>query len=295
MRGFSLVETLVAMLIALGVCGLLLGLLNPAQAMFAAGTQLPDMRQRLRIASDTLARDVLTAGGGPFPAVVPYRRGLSAPDAPGAYRSDCLSVLYIPELAPRTTLAMATDGSGISFVRARQGCGPTDPLCGFRAGMLAVVFDGTGAYDTFLISGLADDPPALLHSGFPLSKAYPPGATVAQAESVTYWLQTDTRTSTAQLMKYDGQQTDLPLADNVSGLRFEYYLDSSVRLDAAALADGPWLPDPSFAQRFDADLLRIRRVRADVRVRAGQTLLHSPVGDRAVRVEMALRSQSVLP
>ena len=37
-------------------------------------------------------------------------------------------------------------------------------------------------------------------------------------------------------------------------------------LDHSLLIDGPWCPDASHAFRFDADLLRVRRVRVQVRL-----------------------------
>ncbi|RPI53558.1 MAG: prepilin-type N-terminal cleavage/methylation domain-containing protein [Acidobacteria bacterium] len=295
MRGFSLVELLMALLIMLGVCSALFGLMNPAQAMFAVQAELPDMQQRLRAAADALGRDLLMAGGGGFPPIVPYRRGLESPDAPGTFRSDRVSVLYLSASGPQATLTQPTDGSGVAAVGARPGCPAGDPLCGFRAGMLAVIFDGTGAYDMIGLSGVSNEPPALLHVGSPLSKAYPPGATIAQAEAATYWLQTDVGGHVVQLMKYDGQQTDLPVVDNIAELRFEYYIDALTRLDPESLRDGPWLPDSTFAHRFDADLLRVRRVRATIRVRANQMVLHAPVGDRQMSLEIAPRSQIVLP
>jgi prepilin-type N-terminal cleavage/methylation domain-containing protein len=294
-RGFTLVELLVATAIVLAVTAAISALMTPAQALFAAQAELPDMQQRLRVAADRLGRDLLMAGGGGFPPAVPYRRGLETPDPPGTFRPDCLSVLYVSASAPRAVLAQATDGSGAITVGARSGCTAADPLCEFRAGMLAVIFDGTGAYDLFEISGVSNEPPALLHMGAPLSQAYLPGATIAPADAATYWLRDDVGAGIAQLMRYDGLETDLPVADNLAGLRFEYYLDSIARLDPASLTDGPWLPDATAAQRFDADLLRVRRVRATVRVRANQTLLHAPVGDRQIEIDIAPRSQVLLP
>src|SRR5690606_4106339 len=51
-----------------------------------------------------------------------------------------------------------------------------------------------------------------------------------------------------------------------------------VRLDPAILTDGPWCPDSSNLGRFDADLLRIRRVRINVRVQAALESLRGPAG-----------------
>jgi prepilin-type N-terminal cleavage/methylation domain-containing protein len=295
MRGFSLVELLISLLIMLVVTNALIALVNPAQAAFTAQAEMPDMQQRLRVSAEALGRDLFMTGGGPFPSIVPHRRGLESSDAPGTFRADRVSVLYVPALAPQATVAIATDGAGTIVVSARPRCPSTDPVCGFRAGALAVIFDDTGAYDTFLISGVTADPPAVLHAGFSLAKIYPAGATVALAEAATYWLHVDARTNVSQLMKYDGQQTDLPLADNVAELRFEYYADAGSPLASSVLTDGPWLPDATFVNRFDADLLRVRRVRARVRARPNLTILHSPIADRAVTVEITARSQRPLP
>ena len=295
MRGFSLVELLISLLIMLVVTNALVALVKPAQAVFTVQAELPDMQQRLRVSAEALGRDFLMTGGGPFASIFPHRRGLESPDAPGSYRSDRVSVLYVPATAPQATVASPTDGAGTVVVNRRPLCPSSDPVCGFREGALAVIFDETGAYDTFLVSGVGTDPPSVLHAGFSLAKSYPAGATVAQAEAATYWLHVDARGNMSQLMKYDGQQTDLPLADNVAELRFEYYADAASQFDSGVLTDGPWLPDATFVNRFDADLLRVRRVRATVRVRANQTILHSPIADRAVTFEIASRSQSPVP
>jgi hypothetical protein len=43
-------------------------------------------------------------------------------------------------------------------------------------------------------------------------------------------------------------------------------------LDQRRLTDGPWCPDPSAPNRFDADLLRVRRVRVTLRLRGGRNI-----------------------
>lgn len=43
-----------------------------------------------------------------------------------------------------------------------------------------------------------------------------------------------------------------------------------VAIPPAVLVDGPWCPDAAHAFRFDADLLRVRRVRVRVRLQAAQ-------------------------
>ena len=51
-----------------------------------------------------------------------------------------------------------------------------------------------------------------------------------------------------------------------------------VKLDPQTFTDGPWCPDLSKQQRFDVDLLRIRRVRAKMRVQVSQSTLRGPAG-----------------
>jgi hypothetical protein len=46
-----------------------------------------------------------------------------------------------------------------------------------------------------------------------------------------------------------------------------------VRLNAGLLTDGPWCPNDTSANRFDADLLRVRMVRVTLRVQTGNEAL----------------------
>lgn len=61
---------------------------------------------------------------------------------------------------------------------------------------------------------------------------------------------------------------------------------SVVPLSQAQLTDGPWCPDSAAPNRFDADLLRVRKIRVTLRVQTGEkslrpktTLLVSRTGD----------------
>jgi hypothetical protein len=53
---------------------------------------------------------------------------------------------------------------------------------------------------------------------------------------------------------------------------------SPVLLAASQLTDGPWCPDTVHAVRFDADLLRIRRVRVRLRVQVALAAMRGPAG-----------------
>jgi hypothetical protein len=52
----------------------------------------------------------------------------------------------------------------------------------------------------------------------------------------------------------------------------------TVPLADAALTDGPWCPDPSSPNRYDADLLRVRRIVVVARVESALASLRGPAG-----------------
>jgi hypothetical protein len=51
-----------------------------------------------------------------------------------------------------------------------------------------------------------------------------------------------------------------------------------VELTQAMLEDGPWCPGAAGVNRFDADILRVRRVRVRLRVQAALATLRGPAG-----------------
>jgi hypothetical protein len=100
--GFTVAELLVAMAITLIVTFAVLSLVDRARASFEAQPERSDMHQRLRVAVEAITRDLMQAGAGlePFIAapVMPYRVGArdNDPDLGVLYRSDAISVLYVP-------------------------------------------------------------------------------------------------------------------------------------------------------------------------------------------------------
>jgi hypothetical protein len=63
-----------------------------------------------------------------------------------------------------------------------------------------------------------------------------------------------------------------------------------VELPIAQLQDGPWCPDSSDPNRFDADLLRIRRIAATVRVEATSASQRGAAGPLFSRIGTAARA-----
>jgi hypothetical protein len=168
--------------------------------------------------------------------------------------------------------------------------------------MDVIIFDTSGNFDMFTITNVQDSAAHLQHRGQDLSKAYDVGASVTQIVSNTYYLNRQTN----QLMRYNGNDNDVPLVDNVVDLKFEYFGDpnppvapkppageanclydaagnlnglatltpddgSLAPLPAAILTDGPMCGGGT--NQFDADLLRVRKVRVTMRVQVANPAL----------------------
>lgn len=112
--------------------------------------------------------------------------------------------------------------------------------------------------------------------------------------SRTYYLRSAAPPGTFQLMQYDGGLSDLPMLDHVVRLSFDYFGPATVggplvRLEPATLVDGPWVEDAAH-RRFDADLLRVREVRALLRLEGTDPLLRRLVPDAEILLHIAMRN-----
>jgi hypothetical protein len=112
-------------------------------------------------------------------------------------------------------------------VQAQPNCPTGDDLCGFTEGMSVLIFDETGAYESFEITRVQTSALHMQHRGQAFQKSYDAGAVIVQAQwSHYYWDQNQ-----LQLRHYDGIDTDVPVLDNVVGLRFTYFGDPNPPLD----------------------------------------------------------------
>jgi hypothetical protein len=157
--GFTLVEALMAMSLALIVTALVFGLLDPAHGAFATEPEVADLQQRLRVAADTLFRDIIAA----VPPVIPHRRGLVRPDPPDTSRPDAITVTLRPAAsAVRTTRTYyVKSASGLSppqlmrYNGASSDVPVVDHVVSIRFAYLADTESGLAAIDA---TELADGP-----------------------------------------------------------------------------------------------------------------------------------------
>jgi hypothetical protein len=289
--GFSLIELIISTALVLAVMGATFRLINQAYSAFYSEPDAPDATQKARVVVDTITHNLLAAGADlarGIPAAAPSRRGVIDADPPESSFDDRVSVVYAPPRAATTVVNGVAEQWNQLLVADQAGCLPGNPLCGFRVDDLAIVGDETGAYDLFRIVRIEPGPPASLLGSASLSKLYGRGAAVTVVLSATFWLDVDQATGSGVVRKYDGDRTDAPLVDNVGGMMFEYFGEAG-RIDLARFSDGPWLPDAVSTNRYDADLLGVRRIRATLQLRAPRRLL-APSSFETVRFDVAPRN-----
>lgn len=246
-----------------------------------------------------------------FAPILPRRTGRLNPDVPAVFRDDAITLSYVPNSYSQTTIESAMPPNSAEIkVTYPPNCPAAKELCGFEAGMTVIIFDTTGHYDTFTITHVQDAAGHLQHRGQQLNHEYAAGSSVTQIVNHTFYR----NAATNQLMRYDGADTDTPLVDNLVDLDFEYFGDpvpptqpkpaagaganclydangnytaampvlaadegSLARLTPAMLTDGPWCGSGTTA--FDADLLRVRKVRVTLRMQVASASLRGTDGN----------------
>jgi len=376
-RGFSLLEVVVATALMLVVTAAVFALTDPARSTALVQFESTDVQQRLRVAAEALVRDLMMAGAGAYAGaqsgsligwlapVTPYRLGAVGADPPGTYRSDAITVLYVPATAAQTTLSAALAPGQLTLrVNFERGCPLNQDLCGFTSGTTLLVYDTYGNSDTFTLTSVAGNSGQLTVNspGGVLQTSYAIGSKVVQAVQRAYYLKRHAILGFDQLVYSDGSANpEVAVADHVVGLEFEYYGDpqppgitavaadpvgpwttygprpptpdltptaypsgenctftfdpiggghaprleviggdpsrrSLIRLSAAELADGNvWCPDPGAATRFDADLLRIRKIAVRLRIESAIDGLRGPAGALFIRGGTARDGRRFLP
>ncbi len=245
-----------------------------------------------------------------FTAVWPRRVGRLRADGPAAARADVITLVHVPDTLVQTTLA--ADHAASAGQMALSPCA-TGAACRLPRGATLALFDAHGRVDVLGVLGGADGWPDVRTLG-ESAGGFTAGALVAEVVIRSYYFDA----ASAQVRVYDADGTDQPLMDEVAGLTFEYFGDPHppqrprpepgtanclyaesgdlrpaatlaatdgglAALPLAMFADGPWCGAGGTA--FDADLLRVRRVRAVARLRASGP--RGPLPDYRVVIDVS--------
>jgi len=247
----TLAELLIAACITTLVTGAALAAVVPVQRSFAAQPEVAALTQRTRVVTEMLTAELRRAS-----LVLPYRIGdLDSDIARGVfYRDNVASILTDPIDAvargavhptDTRTYHLKQDGEGIWQLMQYDGHLSDQPAV---EDVIAMQFDYFGSGDAPVTSVSGNGDVRVSYGPLP-----PPLAIDDPADS---W----------------GAGENCTIA-NVGGQcmpRLQNFGAGEVPIDPARLVDGPWCPDGAHAFRFDADLLRIRRVRVHMRLQAAR-------------------------
>src|SRR6266581_1778490 len=174
-RGFSMIEVVLAAALTLVVATVVFALLEPAGGAFSVVPEVSDLQQRLRVATDTLSRNLMMAGAGPssgkqagelqalFAPVLPYRRGAVGNAPAGSFTTDTITLLSVPPAAAQATTSVPVAAANAALrVNADSAChrnpdGTPKPLCGFEPGTSVLIVDDAGRYDVFTVVAVDAD------------------------------------------------------------------------------------------------------------------------------------------
>lgn len=252
-RGFSLIELLIALGLAVAITSAVFSMLADATGAFRAQPERLDIEQRLRAGSDALVRDLLASGstGGSVgdgtdhrasPAVYPYRLGRRSPDVPGIVDPTRITMWSVSASGPQATAATALPaGNGAVTLAPGPLCAP-GAACGFGTGMTVVAWSPSGAWDVYTVTAVAGDVLTLQHNLRDAPVAHAPGTRLAAAVVRTYFLKTDRASAVPQLARYDaGPGADVPVVDHVASLRFDLLGDGA----PPVMVSSGWPPQPA--------------------------------------------------
>jgi hypothetical protein len=225
------------------------------------------MQQRVRVASVTVARALASAGVAPSvgadtdlltastAAIAPYNTGT---DPPGTFKSDTITILSTSKTgAPLTTTYwLKTDAAMSTYqLMMSDGSNLDVPVVDHVVGL---AFEYFGDPQPPLMRRPLTDPsgPWTTYGARPAATA---GGAFGPGENC--------------LFLNDGSPVPAPRLDTLGPPG-----SALVPLTAARLTDGPWCPDQFSSSRWDADLLRVRRIAVTIRIEAATAALRGPAG-----------------
>jgi prepilin-type N-terminal cleavage/methylation domain-containing protein len=223
-RGFTLVELLIAMTITLLIAGALAGVARPARAAFERVPAELELLQRGRTAIDVLSQALRASGAdvaateglGPLSDLLPTA-SVSAPDESGSFTE--LTVILPVTDAAQGVLSEDQAGPGAAMILATTLCPNVKDVCGFTSGSTAVIADGSGHHDVLSIASTNAGARTLTPVAA-LSYSYPAGSVVVEVEQFSFSLATQAD-GTDSLIRTTAAGSVQPIVDFVNGLWFD--------------------------------------------------------------------------
>jgi Tfp pilus assembly protein FimT len=211
-RGFSLVELLIAMALTVTISGAFLTLVAAGGSIARAQPDAWDLHQRARIAMQTLGAELALAGAGPDRG--PHRGPLVRHFPPIEVAGDgSLTIWYVSGRGGQAMVAAPLPAGAVQAAIENAGdCPSPRPACAFTQGETAILFDASGSHDAVRIDEV-DNLSLTVRTG-PRS-AYAAGASIAEGVVRTYRVDPIAR----QLVRRDeATGASVPVLDGVAAM-----------------------------------------------------------------------------
>ncbi len=225
MRGFALVELLVALVITSAIAAGIAAVVPPSREAFEHTPAALDAQQHGRSAVETITQAVRSAG---LPGLVPPV-ALLDPD------EERFAALRAIARRPHGAEGMlAVDQSGVSgaLTLSHASCPDVADVCGFTRGATAVIADGAGRFDLFVIDATDEGAHGIV-SDRPFSEGYAAGAVVMEVDAHTYRLAAQPDGSHT-LVRETVAGAVQPIVDRIRGLNFS---QAGARLDVSFVVE----------------------------------------------------------
>jgi prepilin-type N-terminal cleavage/methylation domain-containing protein len=272
-RGFTVIELLLAMAITVAIAAAIASQAPQARAAFERVPSELDLQQRGRTAIDVLSQAVRAAGSNVvatsllgslselFPVV-----SVSNPDDSGTAFTSMTVILPVKDAA-QGVLSADQASPGGSLTLATTPCPNVKDVCGFMAGTVAVVTDGQGHFDVFVVASTNPGARRMTPDRM-VSQAYPAGSVVVEVEESTFSL-VEQADGNYSLVRETAAGAVQPVVDSLADLTFS--------------ASGVDVP---------AGFTMLQQVDIALTVRAPTELLQRVLADRVFRTSIRLRNAS---
>lgn len=242
--GFTVIELLIALAIVMSIAGVMAFVVEPARAAFDRVPADLELHQRGRTAIHLIAQALQSAGKnvaanqalGSLSDIIPIV-SLRDPDDSGE-KFATLTVISSTVDGAQGVLAANQSAVAAPLTLATTPCPNVKDVCGFTPGITAVIADGSGRYDVFVVASTEPGSRRLTADRM-VTQPYPAGSAVIEIEQHTFTLAAQADGSSS-LMRETAAGAIQPMVDFVSALSFrvsdrQVYVDVTVQAATAAL------------------------------------------------------------
>jgi prepilin-type N-terminal cleavage/methylation domain-containing protein len=220
--GFTMVELLVALLLAAIVTSASMALYTTQQKQFLVQDQISDMQSSIRAATGELAEKVRQAGFKVPPSIVAISGSNTNPDSISiAYDAGTVGNIQIEHAMTQVSGDLRCDGHD---------------LTGLYDNDWLYIFDPSANTGEYFIATSIQYATSLIQHASNLGRAYPLGSKILKIRRFEYYIDQTDPNHPNMMIKANGNAAQI-YAENITNINFTYILSSG------ASADVPLVPD----------------------------------------------------